>query len=190
MLIFLPLLALASAAGAAESKWSFMLHGGMIMEEKQSGVTIDEGPLFGFEVRREMSDKLSLGAGVSFATIEKESDALPGFTFEFTDMFVPLWADFKLDGLLKGLYAGPQVGLINRAYKPQNEGNIDMTSFSYGGRVGYERGLGEKLSAGLQLGYLKTGKAETTVTSDNVKVTYSVPKTSFTTLLLSLRYMF
>jgi len=191
-MIVLAVMMLAMAAGtarAADHKWSLALLGGMIAEEKRSGVTIDEGMLAGVEITRTLGDTVNLSFGFSFMRVEKESSALPGVKVKFNDYFGPLCAAYKFDGALKGLYLGPQVAIVTRSYVKEND-DIGLTSLGYGARLGYDYPLSERFSVGAQGNYLKVGSAEKTVTGDGTRTTYSVGETSFTNLLLSVKYHF
>lgn len=190
--IVLAALLLATAAGgakAADHKWSLALLGGMIAEEKRSGVTVDEGMLTGAEIARTLGDTVILSFGFSFARVEKESSALPGVKVKFNDYFGPLCAAYKFDGALKGLYLGPQVAVVTRSLVKEND-DVGMTSLGYGARLGYDYPLSGRFSVGAQGNYLKVSRAETTKTGGGTTVTYSVPETSFTNLLLSVKYHF
>lgn len=192
--IILAVMLLGLAAGpvkAADEKWSVSLLSGILMEEKKSGVTVDEGVPFGGEVTRKMSDKLDLSFAFLMQKSKKEADLTPGTILEFNNYFGTLCAAFKLDGLLQGLYLGPQATVVTRSLVNDPD-SIGMTSFGYGGRVGYGHQLSEKFSIGLQGNYLKVAKAEKKVKEGAplVDVTYSVPETSFTSLLLSVKYRF
>lgn len=185
----------AVRASAGEGKWSAAIGGGLLMEEKHSGVATDEGMLAGIEIARSMGEKLDLSFGFAFARSEKESDLLPGTKFKFNNYFGTLCASYKLDGIAKGLYLGPQVAVVTRSLTSvgaSSGDSIGMTSFGYGARAGYDYSLSEKFLVGVQGNYLKAGKADKTVKEGAplVDVTYSVPETSFTSLLFSVKYRF
>ncbi|HAH31824.1 MAG TPA: hypothetical protein DCL44_05870 [Elusimicrobia bacterium] len=182
----------AASVSAGEGKWGAALIGGLLMEDEHSGVTVKEGPLAGAEVSRQMNEEIYLHFAFSLASSEKRSSLTPGVKYEFNNYFGTLCGTYRLDRILKGLYLGPQAAVITRAWTNKGGGgdSISMTGLGYGARIGYEHKLSGKFSSGLQGNYLKAAKAETTVKEGGADVTYSVPATSFTSLLVSLKYHF
>ena len=186
--LLLPNMALADENS---EKWVFAVVGGLMTEEGKSGVTVKEDPLFGFEVIRKVSEKIDIGFEFSKGKTEKESVLLPGVKTRFNVYSGLLFANYKLDGFIRGLYIAPQIGIIMRSYIKSND-DIGLTGSAYGLKAGYDLNLSERLSFGLQAQYVKVSKADKTVREGSplVDVTYSVPKTSFMKYLLALKYRF
>ena len=183
------LLALASQAGAEEApKWRLGVNYGILSEEKIPYTKIDEGAPAGLEIARKLGENFGLGLSYTRAEVKYESTLLP-VTLGFDQHFFLLFGNFHLDGLLKGLYAGPQVGFVSRVLRKEND-NIGFDSLSIGARAGYDYFITKGLSVGAQLQFVSVGEAEKTVTDDNVKVTYTLDDTSFMTYLLSVNYRF
>jgi len=178
----------ASQALARDAKWRLGLNYGVLSEEKIAYVKTDEGAAAGFEVGRKFGDKFELGLSYTYAEVKYKSTLLP-IELGFDDHFFLLFGNFSLDGVLKGLYAGPQAGFVSRSLRKEND-NLGFDSLAFGARAGYERSISGGLSAGVQVRFVSVGKAEKTVTDDNVKVNYSLDDTSFLTYLLSLNYRF
>ncbi|MCK5583478.1 MAG: outer membrane beta-barrel protein [Elusimicrobiales bacterium] len=185
--LFAPNMALADDL----EKWTLSLSRGAFSEKKQSGVSIETGPLIGFEAARRFSDKIDIGFEFSKGGTEKESVLLPGLKFEYNNYFSMIFLNYSLDKVIKGLYIGPQAGIIMRSYIKSND-DIGLTGSAYGLKAGYDLNLSERLSFGLQAQYVKVSKADKTVREGSplVDVTYSVPKTSFMKYLLALKYRF
>ena len=178
----------ASQALAQDTKWRLGLNYGVLSEKKLAYVETDEGAAAGFEVGRKFGDKFELGLSYTYAEVKYKSTLLP-IELGFDDHFFLLFGNFSLDGVLKGLYAGPQAGFVSRSLRKEND-NIGLDSLAFGARIGYERLIAGGLSVGAQARFVSVGEAEKTVTDDNVKVEYSLDDTSFMTYLLSVSYRF
>lgn len=185
--LFAPNMALADDL----EKWTLSLSRGAFSEKKQSGVSIETGPLIGFEAARRFSDKIDIGFEFSKGGTEKESVLLPGLKFEYNNYFSMIFLNYSLDKVIKGLYIGPQAGIIMRSYIKTND-NIDMTAVAKGIKIGWGHKLRGRFSLGLQAQYVDVNKASKTVRegSPSMDVTYSVPQTSFIKYLMSLKYRF
>ena len=178
----------ASQALARDAKWRLGLNYGVLSEKKIAYIKTDEGAPVGFEAARKLGDKFELGLSYTYAEVKYKSTLLP-VELGFDDNFIMLFGNFNLDGLLKGLYAGPQLGLVSRTLRKEND-NIGLEALGFGARAGYEYFITGELSVGAQAQFVSVGEAEKTVTDDNVKVNYSLDDTSFMTYLLSVNYRF
>lgn len=173
---------------AQEEKWRAGAGYGLLSAEKYAFTKTKEGPAAGVEIARKLGAKFELGASLGYAEVKYESELLP-IKLAFDNTFLMLFGNFRLDAVLKGLYAGPQAGFVTRSLRKEND-NIGMNAAGFGFRAGYDHALSRRLNLGVQFQYVSAGKAEKTVTDDNVKVTYSVAAAGFMQYLLSASYRF
>ncbi len=192
-ILLICLLLLPNMAAAQEDlrKWNFSLSRGSFSEKKQTGVSIKTGLLTGFEITRQFSDKVNIGFEFSGGRTEKETLSLPGIKTTYNNYFSMVFLNYSLNKVIKGLYVGPQVGIIIRSHTKSNS-NIDLTAAAKGIKIGLNRNLKGRISFGLQAQYVEVDKANKTVSegSPSMDVTYSVPQTSFIKYLFSLKYRF
>lgn len=178
-----------SQAGAQEAaKWRLGVNYGVLNEKAIAFTKTDEGPAYGFEVARKFGAGFELGLSYTYAEVKYKSTLLP-VELGFDDHFFLLFGNFSLDKVIKGLYAGPQAGFVSRSLRKEND-NLGFDALSFGARAGYDYFITPSLSAGAQVQFVSVGDAEKTVTDNNVKVTYSLDDTSFTTFLFSVNYRF
>jgi hypothetical protein len=192
-ILFISLLLLPHIALADDDlgKWSFAFNRGSFSEKKQSGVSIKTDTLIGFEVARRFSDKVVIGFEFSGGKTQKESVLLPGIKTTYNNYFSMVFLNYSLDKVIKGLYVGPQVGIVIRSQTKAND-NIDLTAGAKGIKVGWGHRLKGRLSFGMQVQYMDVDKADKTVQEGNplASVSYSAPQTNFTKYLISLKYRF
>ena len=102
-----------------------------------------------------------------------------------------VFLNYSLNRVIKGLYVGPQVGIIIRSHTKSNS-NIDLTAAAKGIKIGWDCKLRGRWFLGLQGQYIEVDKANKTVSEGSplMDVTYSVPQTSFIKYLFSLKYRF
>ncbi|MEA3307292.1 MAG: hypothetical protein U9Q34_05870 [Elusimicrobiota bacterium] len=172
-------------------KWSFALNRGSFSEKKQNGMSIETGPIVGFELARRFSDKVDIGFEFSGGKSKKEFSLSPGIITTYNNYFSTVFLNYSLGKVIKGLYVGPQVGIIIRSHVKSND-NINMTAAARGIKIGWRRRLKGKFSFGVQAQYIEVDKAGKSVQegAPQVNVIYSVPQTYFTKYLFSLRYKF
>ncbi|HBA59805.1 MAG TPA: hypothetical protein DCZ92_03090 [Elusimicrobia bacterium] len=185
-ILALALFSQAAAAAAQGTDWRTALNFGVLSEKKQDGVTTKPGMPAGFEAARALGDRLELGLAYTYAEVNYET-AL-GDT-SFFNHFIQVFAAYKLDSLVKGLYAGPQIGFVSRSWDKSGE-NLGFDCLSAGARAGYDRFFTERLSLGVQVQFVYAGGEEKTIKNNNSSVTYSVNDTHYTLGLLTLGYRF
>ncbi len=184
-LFILPNIAFAGEAGI----WSFALSRGLFSEKKQKGTIIETSPIVGFELARRFSEKIGIGFEFSSGKTVKEALLAPGIKTTYNNHFSMVFLNYRLDGLIRGFYIGPQVGIVFRSRVNLN-GNIDLTSGAKGIRIGCGCKLKGSVFFGLQVQYIEVDKAEKISNEGGANVVYVFPQTYFTKYQFSLKYKF